>query len=227
MNITYQPCATDGACGTTAPGPALPTRSAALLFSIILCAGFTGCSFLKPAKPTARHYVLTPLAATGSATAASGSMALGVGQVKVPAYLYNTSLATRKGANEIEYLPSAIWAERLDSGFQRVLAANLAVVLPTDRVHLSTWQKDDVAAEVYVAIEQFDVDAGGRGVLVARWRVLSPGGDKILKAGTSRLTRQGMKPDEGASGAVATLSALVAELSNQLAQALHETRPNG
>ena len=150
---------------------------------------------------------------------------MGLGQVKLPAYLFNTSLAVRKGTNEIDYLPSALWAERLDTGFQRVLAANLAIVLPTDHIQLSAWQKDDVAAEVYVTIEQFDVDASGRGVLVAQWRVLSPGGEKILKAGGSRLTHQGPTPDAGASGAVATLSELVADFSRQLAQALKETTP--
>ena len=189
------------------------------------CAGLTGCSFLKPAKSTARHFVLTPLPASGPATAASGSLAVGVGQVKLPAYLFDTSLAVRKGTNEIEYLPSALWAERLDTGFQRVLAANLAIVLPTDQVRLSAWQSEDVAAEVYVTIEQFDVDTSGRGVLVARWRILSPGGEKTLKAGESRLTRQGPPPDAGPSGAVATLSELVADLSRQLAQALKETTP--
>jgi hypothetical protein len=204
---------------------AVVTRFAALLSAITLCAGLTGCSFLKPAKATARHFVLTPMPATGPAQAASNSVAVGLGQVKLPAYLFNTSLAVRKGTNEIEYLPSAFWAERLDTGFQRVLAANLAIVLSTDRIQLSAWQKDEVAGEVYVTLEQFDVDASGTGVLVARWRVLSPGGDKVLKAGSARLSRQGPPPDPGVSGAIATLSELVADFSRQLAQAVQENVP--
>ena len=44
----------------------------------------------------------------------------------------------------------------------------------------------------------------------------------MLKAETSRLSRQGPPPDEGASGAVATLSDLLADFSRQLAQALRE-----
>jgi uncharacterized lipoprotein YmbA len=185
----------------------------------------TGCSFLKPARETARHFVLTPIPAVGQTKAAPGGLAVGVGQVKLPAYLFNTSLAVRKGTNEVEYLPSALWAERLDTGFQRVLAANLATLLPTERVCLSAWRSEDVAAEVYVTLEQFDVDAGGRGVLVARWRILSPGGEKLLKAGEGRFSGQGPSPDAGASGAVATLSELVADLSRQLARALQEATP--
>ena len=186
----------------------------------MLWVGLTGCSFLKPAKSTTRYYILTPVAATQSG---SGSIALGLGQVKLPAYLSNTSLAVRKGTNEVEYLPSALWAERLDAGFQRVLAADLATVLPAEQVRLSAWQRDAVAAELFVTIEQFDVDASGQGVLIARWRILAPGGEKGLKAGGSRFSRPGPPPDAGASGAVATLSELVADLSRQLAPALKET----
>lgn len=211
-----------------------PTRAgiqaahlAALLCAcgLILGAGVSGCSFLRPARSTARYFVLTPMPAGGGAAAAADSIAVGVGQVRVPAYLLNTSLAVRKGTHEIDYLPSALWAERLDTGFQSVLAANLSMALPTDRIHLSAWRRAAVAAEVYVTLEQFDVDSDGRGVLVAHWRILSPGGGKILKAGACRLSRQGPPPDAGASGAVATLSELVAEFSGQLAQTLKATVP--
>ena len=215
MNTTHKPYRLDArGCLNLQPR----TRTLlTLLCSTMLAVGLTGCGMFKPAKPTARYYVLTPIAATQSA---SGSLAVGLGQVKLPAYLFNTSLAVRKGTNEVEYLESAFWAERLDTSFQRVLAANLAAVLPAEQVRLSSWQRDDVIAEVYVTLEQFDVDAGGRGVLNAQWRILSPGGEKVLKAGGSHFSRQGPTPSASASGAVATLSELVAELSRQLAQAL-------
>ena len=198
------------------------TRFAALISAVVMGAELTGCSFLKPAESTARYFVLKPVPIIGSGSVASNSLAVGLGKVKLPAYLLETSLAVSKGTNEIEYLPSAFWAERLDTGFQRVLAADLAAALPTEQVRVSSWRSEDVAAEVYVAVEQFDVDAKGQGVLTAQWRILSPGGEKILKAGGSRLSRQGPPPGTSPSGAVATLSELVADLSRQLAQALRE-----
>ena len=224
MNNTFEPgTSVTGTCShNRLSAGAIVTRFVALLFAGALCVALPGCSFLKPAQSTARYFVLTPMPATGPGPAASNSLALGLGQVKLPAYLLNTSLAISKGTNEIEYLPSALWAERLDTGFQRVLAADLAVALPTEQVRMSAWQRDDVAAEVYVTLEQFDVDASGRGMLVAQWRILSPGGEKILKAGGSRFVREGPSPHASASGAVATLSELVADLSRQLAQALKE-----
>ncbi len=197
-------------------------RAAHLSVMACLLSGVSGCTFLKPAKSTARHFVLTPVSAIGSATETSGSIAVGLGQVRLPAYLFDSSVAIRQGGNELEYQPINFWAERLDSGFQRVLAADLAIVLPSDRIPLSAWQRDEVVAELYVTLEQFDVDVGGRGVLVARWRILSPGGDQVLKAGSSRLSRQGPSPEDDVSGSISTLSELVAEFARQLAQALKE-----
>jgi uncharacterized lipoprotein YmbA len=201
----------------------MPAR---LLLAVVVTVSLTGCfGFLKPAKATARHFVLSSLPAAEPAAAPSGAVAVGVGPVKLAAYLFNTSLAVRNGTNEIDYLPATFWAERLDAGLQRVLAANLATLLPTDQIRLSAWQNADVSAEVYVAIEQFDVDARGQGVILAWWRILSPGGEKTLKAGECRFARQGPAPQADPSGAVATLSELAAELSRQVAQAVKETTP--
>ena len=211
---------------TLSHAPALPRSHAHKLVGLLLvlapCVGLTGCGVFKPAHDTARHFDLTPLAAAEHETAPPGAMAVGVGQVKLPAYLFDLSLAVRKGTNQIDYLPTVLWAERLDTGIQRVLAANLATLLPTDQIRLSAWRSDEVAAEVFVTIQQFDVDSSGRAVLVAWWRILSPGGEKTLKAGETRLARQGPAPDTSPSGAIATLSDLLADLSRQLAQALKE-----
>jgi uncharacterized protein len=182
------------------------------------CACLCGCLSLKPARPTSRFFVLSPL--PSGAAPGSTPLAVGVGQVKLPGYLFNTSLAVRKGTNEVEYLQNALWAEQMPSGFQRVLAANLAVLLPTDQVRLSSWRLEDVKMEVQVAVEQFDVDTSGRGVLVAWWRVLSPGGEKLLRSGRFQASRQGPPPRENPDGASATLSSLLADLSRELAGAM-------
>jgi uncharacterized lipoprotein YmbA len=201
-----------------------PPVLARLLLALVAGLSLTGCfGFLKPAKSTARHFVLTSLPAAEPAAEPRSSVAVGMGPVKLATYLFNSSLAVRNGTNEIVYLPSALWAERLDTGLQRVLAADLATLLPTDQIRLSAWQSVEVSVEVYIAMDRFDVDARGQGVLVAWWRILSPGGEKTLKTGESRFTRQGPPPDTDPSGAVATLSELAADLSRQLAKAVKET----
>lgn len=211
------------------PKISIPNRrsfAACVLLTVGLCTSLTGCfGFLKPSPSIARHFVLTPLPPAEPQATTPSSLAVGIGQVKLPAYLFNSSMAVRKGTNEIDYSQSTLWAERLDIGIQRVLAADLATLLRTQQVRLSSWRSEDVSVEVYVAIEQFDVDARGEGVLVARWRIVAPGGENLLRSGESRFKRQGPSPDKDPSGAVATLSELLADLGRELAQSAAQATP--
>jgi uncharacterized lipoprotein YmbA len=214
----------------TTPSPR-PTafRPAALVarcsaFGLAAVAGLTlaGCSFLKPARSEVRHFLLTPVPPVVANAIPAGAPSVGLGQVKLPAYLFNTSLAVRRGTNQVDYLPLTLWAERLDTSVQRVLAANLAALLPTDKVRLSEWRSEDVSVEVYVALERFDVDASGQATLIAWWRLVAPGGGKTLKSGQTNLVRPGPSPDTNAAGAVSNLSEILADFSRQLAGAIKE-----
>ena len=119
--------------------------------------GFTcHVSCTKPAKSTARHFVLTPIVSDKTATETGRDLGVGIGQVRVPAYLFDSSLAVRTSTNEIVYLASVLWAERLDNGIQRVLASNLATLLPSDLVRMSSWRTEDVAVEVYLVMDATD-----------------------------------------------------------------------
>ena len=206
-------------------------KSTTLTLPIFLAAAvlsLAGCSFLKPSGVTARYFVLSPTPAAASApasTSAGTNLSVGVGYVTLPPYLFTSAMQCRSNANEMVRLESAVWSERLDKGLQRVLAANLGAMLPTDSIRLSTWRREDVAVEVYVIVERFDVDIRGRGELVAWWRVLSPGGDKELKSGEFRGVRQGEPPLKSPEGAAATMSTLAGDLSRQLADAIKQATP--
>ena len=147
-------------------------------------------------------------------------MVVGMRQVKMPDYLSEKAFAMRKGSNEIVYLESSEWAERLGPGLQRVLAANLGVLIPTDQVRLSMWGAEAVTVEVEVNVERYDVDSHGQGVLMAWWRVLSPGGEKVLASGRFSATRQGPPPNKDPRGAAALMSTLATELAENLVRAI-------
>src|SRR6185503_15026090 len=150
-------------------------------------------------------------------------VAVGIGSVKMPSYLMRSAMAVRKGASEIDYLEEALWAERLDQCFQRTLAANLSTLLGSDRVYLSTWERDQVMVKVFVNVERFDVDTEGRGTLIAWWRITAPGSDKPLKSGQARLTQTGPAPRGNPEVIAATSSALTTEFSRELAQAIRQS----
>ncbi len=185
-----------------------------------------GCLFNANTVAT-RSFVLSPMPALTNASAATRHLALGVGMVKMPPYLMKNPMAVRNSAGEITYLENSLWAERLDNSFQRALADNLAALLPTDQIRLSVWQRQEVALAVYVVVEQFDVDAKGRGTLIAWWRITTPGAGKVLKSGQSRLNRQGPSPYANPQTMAATLSDLAGEFSQMLAGAIRETAPAG
>jgi uncharacterized lipoprotein YmbA len=180
-----------------------------------------GCSLLKPSGVTPRTFVLTPISARpASVPAESTKIILGIKPVKMAGYLSTKSFAMRKRPNEIVYLDSVEWAERLDGAVQRVLATDLGVLIPTDQVRLSFWGPNAVTVEIEVNVEQFDVDSRGEGVLTAWWRVLSPGGEKVIASGRFSATRKGPPPNVDPQGTAASMSGLAADLAEKLVQVI-------
>ena len=192
---------------------------------------FAGCLF-KPVTVNTRHFILAPIgtnepvATTTSTAATKEHVAVGVGFVKMPSYLLRNAVAIRNSANEIQYLEDARWGERLDQSFQHALAANLAGLLPSDRIYLSDWGRDQVNVQVFVSVQQFDVDATGHGTLIAQWRITTPGTDIPSKIGRTHLDRAGRSPRRDPEAVVTTMSELAAEFSRALAQSIREsTKP--
>jgi len=180
-----------------------------------------GCLF-RPVTVSTRRFVLAPIPATERSSAAD-QLSVGVGNVKMPPYLLRSSFAVRKGTNEIVYLEDVVWGERLDRSFQQTLAANLSTLLPSDQVYLSSWERDQVKARLFVNVEQFDIDTEGRGTLIASWQIRGPDDSKLLKSGRACLARTGPAPRGSPQVIVTRLSNLVGELSRELAQAIQQS----
>jgi uncharacterized lipoprotein YmbA len=195
---------------------------ARLLFIAVTGMLLTGC-LLKRATVSPRHFVLAQMTTNEPAPAATEHLSVGIGLVKMPSYLLRNSMAVRNGANEIEYLEDALWAERLDRCFQRTLAANLSRLLSSESIYLADWGRDQVMVRVFVHVQQFDVDTSGRGMLIAQWRITAPDSDVPLKSGQARLDRTGASPHGNPEVIATTLSNLAAEFSRNLSQSIRES----
>lgn len=154
--------------------------TAALAVALIVLG--TGCT-LRAAPP--KTYVLSPAPAPPtSAAAAPGAdrgPVVGVGPVSVPAYLDRASVVVRESGDEVRFSPNHQWAEPLKDGVARVLAENLAVMVPTDAVAVFPWRAPwTVTYRVAVEILRFDGPLGGPVVLNARWRLLDGRGQEIV-----------------------------------------------
>jgi uncharacterized lipoprotein YmbA len=193
-----------------------------LVFVALTSVAMSGCLFRPVTIPT-RQFVLSPISADKSGPVVAQTLPVGIGLVKMPAYLLRDSMAVRNGTNEIEYLEGAFWAERLDRSFQQTLAVNLSILLPSDRMYPTDWGHDQVRVSVYVSVQRFDVDSSGHGTFIAQWRINAPDDNTPLKSGRTSLVRAGSSPRGHPEVIAATLSDLTAEFSRELAQAINES----
>ena len=122
-------------------------------------------------SPLPRSYLLSATAPASSAPHAS--VAVGVGPVRIPAYLDQSSILVRTGEGEVELSGEHRWAEPLRDGIGRTLAENLSAMIPTDAVAVFPWRTPwTVDYRVTVDILRFDGAPGRSVVLDARWRLL-------------------------------------------------------
>ncbi len=189
-------------------------RLAFVLLSAVL---LSGC-LLKTATVPARHFVLAPIPPDESGPAPK-HFPVEIGLVKMPAYLLRDSIAVRNGANEIEYLENALWAERLDQSFQRALMIDLYASLP-ETIHFADSERNRQTLKIFINVHRFDVDTKGRGTLMAQWRIAASDGARSLTNGYSSLDRTGVSPRGNPAAIARTMSELTADFSSELTRSL-------
>ena len=186
---------------------------AAMAVSLGGCAG---------TSPPANFYVLSSINEPASNPAPAGNenkMSIGVGPVKLPEYLDRSQIVTRSSPNELEVAAFDRWAESLKSSFPRVLTENLSALLNTNQVSVFPWRNTiPVKYQVIVDVVQFDAEAGGNAVLVARWSILGDGGDKMYLIKKSTITVTTNTDDY--VELVSAQSQALAEFSREIAAAI-------
>lgn len=186
----------------------------------IVALALAGCSLLGgPNVPPTRFYVLSPDAVGAPRPS---DLAVGLGPVRFPGYLDRPEMAVRRDANHIAYLDTARWAEPLKDNFVRVLGTDLGQRLGTDRIIPFPWYRNvEPPYSVSVDVLRFEAQAGKMAALQARWTLRDKAGAP-LAANTLDASRPAADPDAVA----AALSAMTAELAQQIADAVaHDARP--
>jgi uncharacterized lipoprotein YmbA len=127
------------------------------------------------ASTPSRFYLLNTLSTseTMPATVAERGPVIGVGPITLPKYLDRPQIVTRAGYNQLALGEFDRWAEPLQDNISRVLAENLARLIPTDQVLLQAWPRSaTLDYQVTVEVLQFDGWLGGESTLLARWSIL-------------------------------------------------------
>jgi hypothetical protein len=197
----------------------LPRAAAALLVLV-----FSGCVDLGPSADPSQFFTLSSIAGTaksGQVTPGDEGKApsLGIGPIKLPAYLDREGIVTRKSENRIEISEIDRWAEPLREEVSQVLSQNLAALLRTDRILTYPWQVEtEPAFQVGVEVLRFEAAEDRTARLRARWGIWKADEKKPVSVKESVLTR----PVEGSGteAAVAALSLLLGDLSRELAKGI-------
>jgi uncharacterized lipoprotein YmbA len=195
------------------------TRRLALSLAFVLAAGCV----LKTSPP-ARVYVLDAVT-TGpqaSASAPAPRGVLGVMRVAVPDWIDRPEITARKGTGEIAPDGFARWGEPVGRGMQRVIAEDLARLLPGMRVAAAPLAaREDVDWRLEVVVLEAARQADGTALLEARWSLHAADGAALVQ----RLSSHRVGPARDAATTVAALDQALAALSGEIAEALRALPP--
>ena len=152
------------------------------------------------------------------------TIAIGVGPVDFPKFLDRPQIVTRKSQNQIEVSEFNRWAGSFPGGFSRVLAKNISILLPTDRVAVYPWGDQFTPTyQIKLKVEQFDGQLGESVVLDVTWMVTNQEGTNTLVVRKSRIEEAAPDKTYGAlveakSNGLVTLSRIIVEELRKLSK---------
>lgn len=194
--------------------------------SILLASALvSGCAGLFERKSAPLDwYLLSSGPGTASAPAATpaggqGGAIYAVAPVRVPEYLSQKWVVTRTGQNELHLAENAQWAAPLGDMIGSVMAENISLLIPSDRVvQLPVSASVPVDFEIRVEVVRFERQPDGTVELVARWTVFAEGGRRLVAMERTSLHQNGVADEYPAISAA--MSGLLFDLSRQVAGAL-------
>src|SRR5215510_9581466 len=132
-------------------------RTRVLTLCVVALLMLSGC--LGSTPPT--QFYLVPSMTGGDtappASAGQRDLTLGVGPVTVPPYLDRSQIVTRTSRAKLALADFDQWAGPLSDTIARVLAEDLSLLIPTERVVLYPWSRAiDPDYQVTVEVLQFD-----------------------------------------------------------------------
>jgi len=197
-------------------------RALTVLAILASGAASAGCVSLKH-TPEARFFVLRSVVEPPQQPAAAGSgTVVGVLAARLPGHLERPQIVSWVAPGELRIDEYVRWGEPLESGFNRTLAEDLALLLPEHRVVRAPWRAaDSPGVRVAVEIRVFGTQPDGRVRLDGRWALLRDHGERSLASGLASHERGPLTAGAADPGAeVEAMSQLVAELASEIAAAI-------
>ena len=191
-----------------------------ILGAAVLALACSGCIALS-SSPTPRFYLLQAadtVHPVDNAGLAAG-IVIGIGPVRVPAYLDRPQIVTRDKALMLKFAQFDRWGEPLGQGVARLIREDLALRLPGAGVTTYPWDPSvPVTYRVTVEIMRLEGELDGDLRMMVQWQVIDMRSNKLVIMKVSEL-HQSVSPQDY-SGLAATLSTQCASLSAEIAAAV-------
>ncbi|MEM5295548.1 PqiC family protein [Burkholderia sp. JPY481] len=120
-----------------------------------------------------KFYTLSPVQITQPSTAAEG-VAISLDPITLPELVDRPQMVVRLDPNRVSIDEFARWAEPLKNQIPRVLAADLAQLIPGAIISTYPQHADDSAYRVSVDVQTFESSAEATVMLAVLWSVRAP-----------------------------------------------------
>jgi uncharacterized protein len=183
------------------------------------CLGLGAC-----ASTPSRFYILNTLPSSGPvpAAAAARDPVIGVGPITLPKYVDRPEIVTRASRNQLNFGQFDRWAEPLQDNVSRVLAENLALLVPTEHILLNPWPGSaPLEYQVRVEVLHFDGWLGGESSLIARWSILDRAEHELVSRKSSLSAPAGRDYES----MVVAMNQMLETLSRDIAMAFQSLAP--
>ncbi|CAG4898208.1 PqiC family protein [Paraburkholderia gardini] len=188
-------------------------RLTSLSFTIIALGLLAGCA----TSPESKFYTLSP-AQVAEPSKAVDRVIIAIDPVSVPELIDRPQIVSRLSANRVSIDEFARWAEPLKSQIARVLAADLAQLIPGAIVSTYPQRVGENAYRVSVDVQNFDSSMDGTVMLRVIWSVRPPKqGEKM--SGRSVVTGTATGP--GYDALASAYSRALASVASDIVAATH------
>jgi uncharacterized lipoprotein YmbA len=147
---------------------------------VFILAPFAGC-----ASPATEFYTLSSIPVVERPPRMAGpSVSIVFDPVTIPELVDRTQIVSKKTENRVYIDDFAEWADPLESQIARVLAVDLAQLIPESTVSTSPLHADDDTYRVSIDVQTFDSEMGQSVTIAISWSVKSPAPRKRITGRT-------------------------------------------
>jgi uncharacterized protein len=136
------------------------------------------CGVLEPVKDTSDSHLLDPMVPARSITGSTPSVA--IARPSLPGYLDRQQLVSRTDDGRVVMNRSHQWAEPLDAGISRVVAANLGRLENSLNIQsVESFITMDYESLLEIRVSRFEPDSSGSLVLECTWKLQPVNGPAV------------------------------------------------